>query len=326
MARLNILVTGVGAIIGYGIINSLRKTNRELHIVGMDIYDDAVGQYFCDHFIQAKRADSPEYLDFLVDVMKRNRIDLVFFGTEQEMYKVSDSRNLLPEIIHRFVLNSKISVDISKDKFKTYSMLQQHGIEPIRSRIDGTFDSLAAELGIPFLLKLRQSHASKGMTQIHDEVDYNYWRGKAGENFMVQEIVGDDFHEYTVATFGLGKGKCLPPFVLLRKLSGEGATAKAIVEDIPELAEEVGRLAKIFEPIGPTNFQFRLHRGKFLLLEINPRISASTSIRAAFGYNEAELCIQHFVEHRNIKGPQTKLGKANRYVSDWIIHENGFDR
>ena len=69
MAKLNILVTGVGAIIGYGIVNSLRMTGRELNIVGMDVYPDAVGQHFCDHFVQAKYADSVDYLDFLFDVI-----------------------------------------------------------------------------------------------------------------------------------------------------------------------------------------------------------------------------------------------------------------
>ena len=46
---INVLVTGVGAIIGYGIINSLKMQNEyPIRIVGMDIYDDAYGQFLCD--------------------------------------------------------------------------------------------------------------------------------------------------------------------------------------------------------------------------------------------------------------------------------------
>ena len=55
------LVTGVGAIIGYGIIKSLRQSGLPIYIVGMDIYEDAVGQHWCDKFIQAKYAIDPNY-------------------------------------------------------------------------------------------------------------------------------------------------------------------------------------------------------------------------------------------------------------------------
>ena len=56
---INVLVTGVGAIIGYGIINSLKMQNEyPIRIVGMDIYDDAYGQFLCDKFYVAERADS----------------------------------------------------------------------------------------------------------------------------------------------------------------------------------------------------------------------------------------------------------------------------
>lgn len=322
MARLNILVTGVGAIIGYGVINSLRRTGRELNIVGMDIYTDAVGQHFCDRFIHAKRADSPEYLDFLLDVIKRHHIDLVFFGTEQELYKVSDSRDRLIECQDRLVLNSTRVIDLSKDKLKTHSFLCQHGVEAIRTRPDGSFSELAQELGLPFILKLRHSSASKGVFLIHDEQDFAYWKGKAGSDSIAQELVGDDSHEYTAAVFGLGDKSALAPFVLRRRLSGEGATAKAVVEEISELNETIGHLVGLLQPVGPTNFQFRRHHGKYLLLEVNPRISSSTSIRAAFGYNEADMCVQHYVEKRAISTASLRSGSAVRFISDLISYED----
>lgn len=325
MARLNILVTGVGAIIGYGIVNSLRKTGRALNIVGLDIYADAVGQHFCDHFIQAKRADSPEYLDFLLDVIKLHQIDLVFFGTEQELYRVSDSRDMFSDYIDRLVLNSKYVVDLSKDKLKTYTFLCQNGIEAIPTLVDGSYCSIAQKLGLPFILKLRHSYASKGIFRIHDEQDFDYWKAKATGSFMLQELVGDDSHEYTAAIFGSGEKGGSAPFVLRRRLSGEGATAKAVVVQIPELCEAVAHLADILRPIGPTNFQFRRHHGKYLLLEINPRISSSTSIRAAFGYNEPEMCIRHYLEKVDFEMRPMQSGSAVRYISDWIRYEDSPD-
>lgn len=321
MVHLNILVTGVGSIIGYGIVNSLKMTGRKLNIVGMDVYQDAVGQHFCDHFIQAKYADSEDYIDFLFDVIDRHNINLVFFGTEQELYKVSDLRDKFPDYHDRLVLNSKNVIDLSKDKLRTHSFLCEQGFETIPTLLEGSFDELSNALGLPFILKLRSSYASKGVSIIHDEQDFNYWKNKANNKYIVQKLVGDDSHEYTAAIFGQGGEIPFRPFVLRRRLSGEGATSKAEVEHIPDLCDTIEKLAQLLQPVGPTNFQFRHHQGKYLLLEVNPRISSSTSIRAAFGYNEAEMCIQHYVEKRQIARLSLRSGTAVRYISDWINYE-----
>ena len=102
------------------------------------------------------------------------------------------------------------------------------------------------------------------------------------------------------------------------KLSQEGATAKAEVIESAEMETLIYQMAEILKPVGPTNFQFRYHDGEYLLLETNPRISSSTSLRAAFGYNEAEMCIEFFVEHNRPKDADIKKGTAVRYIADCV--------
>lgn len=98
------LVTGVGAIIGYGVIKSLRQSGLPVYIVGMDIYEDAVGQHWCDKFVQAKYAVDPDYIQFLKGVIRENQIDIVFFGTEQEVYRTDGAREELGEDLAKLVL------------------------------------------------------------------------------------------------------------------------------------------------------------------------------------------------------------------------------
>ena len=147
--------------------------------------------------------------------------------------------------------------------------------------------------------------------------------GKAtlGDNFMIQSLVGSEDEEYTVGAFGLGGGKCIPPIIFQRTLSGEGATAKAAVREVPELDQRVRKLVEVFEPIGPTNFQFRRHQGEFLLLEINPRVSSSNSLRTAFGYNEAEMCIEFYLEQKQPSPPRIRSGCAVRYIEDIVVYD-----
>ena len=49
----NILVSGASGIVGYGILRSLKKSGKDLRLIGTTIYDDSVAQGFCDIFEQA---------------------------------------------------------------------------------------------------------------------------------------------------------------------------------------------------------------------------------------------------------------------------------
>ena len=74
----------------------------------------------------------------------------------------------------------------------------------------------------------------------------------------------------------------------------------------------------MLKPLGPTNFQYRVENDTAYLLEINPRVSSSTSLRTAFGYNEAEMAIDFFVEKHTEVNPIIKRGTAVRYISDYV--------
>ena len=318
MKKYNVLVTGVGAIIGYGLIQSLRMSKYDVHIIGMDIYGDAYGQYICDEFIRAIPAADLGYPFFLKNIIKEKNIDLVMFGTEQEIHRLINEQEILGEEYKKLVINNREIVDLTNDKWKTHEFLIKNGFCTIPTYIEGDFAALSEMLGIPFLLKPRRSYASKGIEKIYDMEEFEFFKKRVGNQFMVQKIVGDEEHEYTVATFGFGDGTCLKPIMLKRKLSQEGATAKAKVMQCVETQELVNRMVNLLKPIGPTNFQFRYHDGKYLLLEINPRISSSTSLRAAFGYNEAEMCMEYFIEHIRPKDATIRKGAAVRYIADYV--------
>lgn len=316
---IHVLVTGVGAIIGYGIIKSLRKSGLPVHIVGMDIYADAVGQHWCDEFLQARLAADPHYITFLLDVIHSRRIDLVFFGTEQEIYRADSARNELGGELRKLVLNRPEILALSKDKWATREFLLTHGLEDmaIPSVIKGEYDRIAEAFGPEFLLKPRSSYASKGIVKVTDAEAFAFYKKRMGRNFMAQKLVGDAAHEYTVAAFCLGDGTYSGQIAMRRVLSQEGATAKAEVVHDPQLAEDVDRLCRALRPVGPTNFQFRCDGGRYLLLEVNPRISSATSIRTAFGYNEALMCVRYFLENR-VTAPVLRDGRATRFIDEVI--------
>ena len=311
-----VLVTGVGAIIGYGILRSLRKSNQTVRLIAADIYPDAVGQAWADQFIIAPLTSSPKYLEWIKKVIADNNIDLVMPGIEQDLYFFSKHREIFNTLSTELVLNDQRLSELTIDKWLMHQELVSLNSEArIPSFLEGDFDSLAQTLGLPFLLKPRVGYASKGLVRIHSQTDFSRHAKNLGHELMAQPIVGTDDEEYTVAVFGDGTGQAPASITLRRRLAADGSTAKAWVEQHDGLDEVVKSLCAHFKPVGPTNLQFRKDENSWKLLEINPRISSTTSLRTAFGYNEAEMCLDYYLHGLKITQPVIKKGFAARAVT-----------
>ncbi len=316
----NILVTGVGAIIGYGIIESLRISGISCNIIGTDIYQENYGRYICDHFEVAPYTNDVQYYGWLNHVCHKYKIDLIIPGIEQDLFSFNENRHSLPVAT---VLNRYQIVDLAKDKFDTWMYLKKHeNINAIPTYKNLDYESAVRELGLPFIIKPSRSYASKGFYVIKNSNDFAGMSTELSENSLFQSYIGNIDEEYTFSIFGNGEGAIIDQLILRRYLSKEGATQKAfVVSHDAEMQEYVETLVNDLKPIGPTNFQFRKQSGKAYLLEINPRISSACSVRSKFGYNEPKYCIEHYLKNGEYMPQLKKKGKAIRFISDKIIYE-----
>ena len=317
----SVLVTGVGAIIGYGVVNALRLGRYPVKITGIDMYGHAVGQCWCDVFERSRPVADPGYLDFLRDVVARQEIDLIIPAIEQDVTFLSRNRAAFDGTGTKIALNTAALIEQSDDKWSMHEALRAVGCPTIDTALHGSFEELGARLGVPFLIKPRRSYASKGIALASDREDLAYHRRKLGENFMAQRIVGDADSEFTGSLFGYGDGIGSRKMVFQRWLAQDGSTSRAQIVEEPALEQEMDRLTRAFLPLGPTNFQFRRHEDQFLLLEINARISSSTSLKRVFGMNEAEMCLGHYLDGERPDIASVRKGTAIRYIEDMVSHD-----
>ena len=235
-----VAVTGVGAIIGYGLLRSFRASGRPLQLVGCDIYPDAVGQAWCDVFEQAPPTASDSYLDWLEALLRRHRVTLLVPGIEQDVQRFAAARQRLEACGCRVALNDAALIELASDKWAMHEALARiDDAVRIPSRLDGSFDQLSAEFGLPFILKPRRSYASKGLVRVSGRESFEPHRRLLGEALMAQPIVGSDEEEYTVGVFGDGAGGIAASITLRRRLAADGSTAKAWVRQEPSLAPTV---------------------------------------------------------------------------------------
>ena len=319
--NVNVLVTGVGAIIGQGIIKSLRESRYFARIVGLDRSKSSPGPFLCDAFHQKPLCDegSLDYIRFWSDILKKERIEIVMPGLEVDMFFLNTHRQLFRELGVEVVINRPELIALTTDKWQFGERLSDAGLPSIPSATPDSWDQAVLALGgAPLLLKPRNGNGSRGIARLYDESDFNYWRGKSGNNWMLQRIVGDDSNEFTVGVFGFGDGRSITPLILKRRLSAAGNTIEAEVFNDPVIEKATEKLTKYFKPLGPTNYQFRKEGDVAYLLEINPRFSSSNSLRTAFGFNEAEMSIDYFKFGRMPQQPLIKVGTAWRYSEDFV--------
>ena len=317
---MNVLVTGVGAIIGYGIIEAIRKTDKKVKIYATDIYGENYGKYKCDRFYKVPYTSDPNYENVIRDIIESNNIDIVFPGIEQDVFYFNKNYT---KFNTKIVLNSSELVDLCYDKLSFFKYLELKGYKdliPTYQNLD--FESAKSLLGLPFIIKPKTSYASKGFHIINKKEDFLYLENEINADTLFQPYVGSDDHEYTISVFGDGEGSFLDSIIMRRYLSAAGASEKTyVVKEDKDLMISVEELVSLFCPLGPTNFQFRKSGSKVHLLEINPRISSTCSVRSKFGYNEPLYCLEYFVEKKSITKGEKRFGKAIRYISDEIIYE-----
>lgn len=318
-----VLITGVGAIMGYGMLRSIRKSHPNIKLIGTDIYSDAVGQAWSDVFIQAPMTSDENYMEWLYDVVCTHNVDLLIPGIEQDVHKLAEEINNVEKYPCVFAINNPLLIELTKDKlFMHDKLLELNDPSRIVSLTSGDFEKLSTTLGLPFILKPRRSYASKGLVRIRNYEEFAPYEKKLGKELIAQPIIGTDDEEYTVGTFGDGLGGISTAITLKRKLAKDGSTASASIANSTELDLVVQRLCKYFNPVGPTNLQFRKDGDDWKLLEINPRVSSTTSIRSAFGFNEAAMCIDFYLYGKTLtKTEISSEGFAIRFIEDYIVYD-----
>lgn len=319
MGRPKIMVTGVGAVIGFGIIQALRSVDLEVEIIGADADELAVGFHFADRGVTIPRADAPDYTEFLVGYAKSNEVAILIPGIEQDLDRMVKDREAFQGSGFFSLLPEQEVYEVTSDKWKTHLFLGAEGFSTIPTlKLDGDESRILGSLSFPMVFKPRTGFAGKGLVEIHDREAFRFFRKRVDpEDYIVQEKVGSDQEEFTCGSYISEDGRLFGPVVLRRAL-GYGSTIRATCEEHPDLEDMVNSvLTALGAHAGPYCTQMRLSSKGPVILEINARFSSSTSIKAMMGFNEPEMLVRELLFDQAPKGIRLAYGKTvNRYLAD----------
>jgi carbamoyl-phosphate synthase large subunit len=317
-----VLVTGVGGVIGYGIVNAIKMAKLPVEVIGADADKEAVGFCFVNDRVVIPRANEPGYTEFLVKYITRHEVNLVIPGLDHDVHRMVVDRQAFQGNGFITILPDEQVYKITEDKWNTHLFLKSCGLPVIATyRLEEEEELILGGLKFPMIAKPRSSSAGKGLVEIENQEDFRYYQKKYGHSaYIVQEKVGQDDMEFTCGSYQPKDSRLLGPIILKRRL-GYGSTIKAKSIIFPEVADRVNQVLTLLGgAAGPYCTQIRLSESGPLVLEINARCSSSTSIKALMNFNEPAMLIREVIFGEHLDPPDLISDKTVcRYLFDQIL-------
>ena len=315
---LNVLVLGVGGNVSQGILKALALSSVNCRVVAACVTPEAFGLYTVDRSYISPAAEDPRFVDWLFEIVRKERIDAVLSGVEPVLVVGGSCREALQTDTGAvFIVSDSKCLEIGSDKLVTARWLEQNQLNyPLSedARDGEALARLVERAGFPLVAKPRRGKGSRGVLILRNRDDLDVARKQ--ENFVIQEYLGDEESEYTAGCFSDSAGDVRGVMAMRRYLE-HGTTVRAEAGSFPEIREEAKRIASVLKPYGPCNVQLRMSRGRPVCFEINVRFSGSTPIRARFGFNDVEASLKHYVlGQKAVDLPVVTEGIAVRYWNE----------
>jgi carbamoyl-phosphate synthase large subunit len=306
MEKKKVLVTGIGGNVGQGIIRNIRSLPYEIHVTGTNIVEFSSGNYLCDSFYKVPYAFDEQYIPRIIDIVKKEGIDLIIPSTDFEVFYLASH---LTEIPCKVAVSGLEATKIYLDKYESWLHHSKNNIpfaisfEP--SAYKGQFSQS--------IVKPKKGRGSRG---IH--INPKDFSGFSDTEYMVQELHSGE--EITTA-FYVTKSKKLHGFITMIRSLENGATSLCKVSaKYDHLVLPILEKIIINAPVmGSANLQSIVTDvGAVVPFEINCRISGTNSIRSNFGFKDVQYTLQEFLYDEKPDMPVIKPGVAVRALLDII--------
>ncbi|BCS54642.1 ATP-grasp domain-containing protein [Geobacter sp. SVR] len=320
MKKINILVTGIGGGgVGEQVLKALRLAkNPDYTIIGTDITEYSAGHRFVDIFCKVPSVSDPSYREVFFSLVNKYKIDFVFHGSEPELQFLSQNRQALREEGVYCYINSADLISLCSNKVETYEKLQSFGFNvPRFMKIDRLRDLDEIDF---YPIVLKPYVGSGGSSNVFIALDRKEARLlgsymlKSGIRIVAQEYLSTHENEYTIGISSDELGNVLGSIVI-KKMIGNAMSTRLKVKSndslyvissgfsqgevchMADLQKQAENMALALKSKGPLNVQGRVVDGQLMLMEINPRTSGTTSLRAMAGYNEPDMVIKYYANN-----------------------------
>lgn len=329
-SQLNVLITGAGSAMAQSILKALliSKYGKNSNIIFTNSEPMGAGFFMSENVKKGYLvpiAKDPTYIDKMIEICKEEKVDVLFSGTEHEIFELAKAKDRFKEECNTTVMLSDLRViTIGTDKKETADFFEANSLPFPKTSLFTDYKELVAEVGYPIFMKPRVASASRNIFRVNNEQELLENKFTDEENILLQDYLDSD-EEYTVEVFVDKHGDVVGSIVMKRELE-YGLSYWGVVEDNKEAKKVAEDVARCLKPTGPVNVQLRMVDGKAIPFEINTRFSSTECVRANFGFNGVEAAIQHYFYNEDVKVETKKEGYFLRYWEECYVDKETIEQ
>ncbi|MDE1853678.1 MAG: ATP-grasp domain-containing protein [Thaumarchaeota archaeon] len=331
----NVVVTAAGTVVGQGIIKCLKLANTnggdiEYRITATDASPLAAGLYRGDFGVVVPLATDPGFVEAIIGVTKKSGATAIYAGSDEELPPLSSAKEKIErETGAKVMVNPAGVLEACSDKWKTYVFLKENDLPRAESAVPEFKESFYSVNRFPLVVKPRGGHGSVDMHVVRDRDEAELAMGaivRNGSRPLIQEYLGDEGMEFTTGVTVTSDGEEVMSSIAMRRTLKGGQTYKAFIDDFAEVRVSAENVALKLGARGPLNIQSRLVDGEPKIFEINPRLSASSPMRAVAGVNEPDMLYRNAVLGERPKVTEYQKLVAMRYWNEVYVRQSTFQK
>jgi carbamoyl-phosphate synthase large subunit len=326
-----VLVTGAGSGVGQGIVKALRISGLPLTVVAADIAPMNAGLYRADEAVIIPRVEQPGALLDIIELLRKNRIDVVMIGSEFDLEFFSLNKLEIESRAGSIVIVAPPpTVAIANDKWLTAEFLRENGLPYAEAYLPKDKNDalrLAEQWGYPIVLKTRRGTSSRHVHVVKESDSLNKLFPETPVPMLqrVIDIPSNELgNEYTCSVFKTADGTVIGPFTARRTVRG-GTSWHIEVAPFEVLHAPLLAIANALDFVGSLNVQLMRTEEGAIPFELNSRFSGTTAVRAHFGFNEPAMALYSFFYKEAVPPPEVRSGVAMRYHEEVFIEKVSSD-
>lgn len=293
---MNILILSAGT--RNKIVQYFKKTlGPDGMVIATDMSALAPAIYEADKHYIVPRMTAPGYLDVILDICRKEKIDGVLSLIDPELSLLACNAEKFSQVGTTVIGSDYDRCEMSLDKMRMFEFCTQHGYKAARSwnaleQFQKEFD--AGKINFPVFVKPQCGSASIAISKVSDmeTVQLLFDHAKENEQLMIQEFltgqeIGADVYIDMIS------GEVVSIFTKKKILMRAGETDKAVSFKDEKLFQLITRFAKEAGYRGQIDIDIFDIDGEYYISEVNPRFGGGYPHAYECGVDHMKLIVNN---------------------------------
>ena len=276
-------------------------------VICTDMSNLAPSIYESDQFYTVPRMTAPGYIDVILDICKKEKIDGVLSLIDPELSLLAENKERFAAVGTTVIGSTYELCEMSLDKFQMFRWLTEHGYRCAKSYIDKEAffaDVAAGKAKYPVFVKPARGSASIAISKVYDretiELLFAHSDGLMIQEFLDGQEIGADVY------IDMNSHRVVSIFTKKTILMRAGETDKAVSFQDEKLFALIKQFAEEAGYTGQIDIDLFQVDGEYFISEVNPRFGGGYPHAYECGCNHMELIVN------NLEG-KTNDGRIGQY-------------